>query len=100
MPADIFGWSRLHLPTKRQVLEQMEGIEKKFFQSLREMSDNLGEEIRLAGLGDKEKRIVEEVFDRKNPTCLRGKEAADFIRSIEDYETNRPSLAQIKNILR
>ena len=65
-----------HLPVKKYILEKMGGIENKFFQSLRENNNRLGEEIRLAGLKKKSKDMIQEIFDRKNPKCLRGIEAS------------------------
>lgn len=75
-----------NLPAKKYILEKMGSIETKFFQSLRQVSDRLAEEIRLAGLGEREQKIAQEIFDRKNPACLKGKEASSFFRNIEEYE--------------
>ena len=89
-----------HLPTKKYILEQMGGIEGRFFQSLRQVSDRLGEEIRLAGLGEREQRIAQEIFDRKNPTCLKGKEASSFFKNIEECEACKQSMNQVNNIIK
>ena len=88
-----------HLPTKKYLLEQMGGIETRFFQSLRQVSDRLAEEIRWAGLGEREQNIAQEIFDRNNPTCLKGKEASSFFRNIEEYEVKQPSMSSIKKII-
>ena len=42
-----------HIPTKKYIVEQVGIIENKFFKSLRETSNQLVENIRFAGLGDK-----------------------------------------------
>ena len=65
-----------HYPTKKYIVEQMGALEDKFFNSLREASARLGEELRLAGLGERERRVAEEIYDRGNAKCLKGKEAA------------------------
>ena len=48
-----------HIPTKHKIIEQVGAIENKFFNSLMEASSRLVEEIRFAGLGEKERKIAE-----------------------------------------
>ena len=47
------------ITTKNKIIEQVGAIENKFFNSLRETSSRLGEEIRFAGLREKERKIAE-----------------------------------------
>ena len=65
-----------HVPTKKYILEQVGILENKFFKSLREASNKLVKEIRFAGLGRKERKIIELIYDKNNAKCLKGGEAA------------------------
>ena len=51
-------------------------MENKFFQSLKEVSENLANDIRLAGIGEKDRRVAKEIFDKKNTKYQSGKEVA------------------------
>ena len=58
------------------MIEQAGEIEKRFSNSLRVMSNHLGEDIRLAGLGGKSRGVADEIYLRKNAKCLKGKDAS------------------------
>ena len=88
-----------HYPTKKYITEQVGAIEEKFFNSLRESSALLGEEMRLAGLGERERRVAEEIYDKGNARCLKGNEAAEFYQAVEEHEEHRPSTETIQNLL-
>ena len=88
-----------HLPIKGYILERVEAIEGNFFNALKETSSSLEEEIRFAGLGDKEKRVIEEIYEKGHAKWLKGKEAADFYQNVEEYEENKPSMDSIRSIL-
>ena len=57
-----------------------------------ETNHHMEEEIRLAGLKDKQKKIVEEIYDKRNEECLRGKGARSFLTNLKKYEKSRPVL--------
>ena len=88
-----------HYPTKRYIAEQVGALEDKFLVSLREASARLGEELRLAGLGERERRVAEEIYDRGNAKCLKGKEAAEFYQTVEEHEEHKPSKEAIQELL-
>ena len=90
-----------HNSTQRYIAEQVAAIEDKFFISLREASSRLGEELRFAGLGERERerRVAEEIYDRGNANCLKGKEAAEFYQAVEELEEHRPSTETIQKLL-
>ena len=65
-----------HIPTKKYILEQVGIVESKLFKSLQEASNKLIKDIRFAGIGEKERKIIEEIYDKNNVKCLKGGEAA------------------------
>ena len=76
------------IPTKLHIFEQMEGLEDKFLQSQKEIKQRFLEEIRYAGLEEESRKIAEEIFDKKNAKCMKGKEATQFMINIEEYAKN------------
>ena len=64
-----------HIPARQYMIEQVGEIEKKFCNSLRVMSNHLGDDIRLAGLDEKSKGVADDIYLRKNAKCLKGKDA-------------------------
>ena len=84
-----------HIPIKNYILERVGAIEDNFFKALKEKISYLGEEIRFAGLRDKNRGVAEEIYDKGNSKCLKGKEAADFYQNVEEYEENKPSMDSI-----
>ena len=73
----------------------MEGIENDFFKSLRKANDSFGQQIRLAGLKENSKKLVEDIFTRKSVSYVKGKDALSFIKNIEEYKVNQPSMNKV-----
>ena len=51
-------------------------MENIFFNSFLQTTQELKQQLRFAGLGDREIGIAEEIYDKNNAKCLRGKEAS------------------------
>ena len=65
-----------HNEKKNQILKKLGETENIFFNSFLQTTQELKQNLRLAGLGEKERAIVEEIYDKSNIKFLKGKEAS------------------------